>query len=164
MDTIRKLRAEAKANKDAAKRLADLEAAETKRKQAEMSELDKFKAQVAEKESALQALQNELAASRKRQEFSLAARRLELKFASAEAEADAFSLADLSEVEIGEDGKVSGMDDALKALKKSKPYLFGQPAQAPEIDAQSRGGPKPGELDETRKSELAQRFRLRLPK
>lgn len=37
-------------------------------------------------------------------------------------------LADLSGVTVDEDGRVSGIDKALDALKKSKPYLFAKPA------------------------------------
>ncbi|MGM0973405.1 MAG: hypothetical protein ACQEW2_10865 [Bacillota bacterium] len=36
---------------------------------------------------------------------------------------DAFNLADLSAVTIDEDGKVSGMEEAIKALVESKPFL-----------------------------------------
>jgi len=38
---------------------------------------------------------------------------------------DAFNLIDLGEIEIDEDtGEVSGVDKALKALAKAKPYLI----------------------------------------
>lgn len=38
----------------------------------------------------------------------------------------AFRLLDLSEVEIDEDGDITGLDDAIKALVKSDPYLLGK--------------------------------------
>ena len=38
---------------------------------------------------------------------------------------DALKLADLSKVEIDESGNLKGADDVIKALKESKPYLFG---------------------------------------
>ncbi len=37
---------------------------------------------------------------------------------------DAYLLADLSEVEVGESGEVGGVDEALKVLAKAKPYLI----------------------------------------
>jgi len=37
---------------------------------------------------------------------------------------DAFKLLDLSEVEIDEEGDIEGLDEAIKALAKAKPYLL----------------------------------------
>jgi hypothetical protein len=39
---------------------------------------------------------------------------------------DALKLADLSAVEVGEDGKIIGVDDAVKSLVESKPFLLAQ--------------------------------------
>jgi hypothetical protein len=39
---------------------------------------------------------------------------------------DALKLADLSAVEVGEDGKIVGVDDAVKSLVESKPFLLAQ--------------------------------------
>ena len=41
----------------------------------------------------------------------------------------AFALADLSKVQVAEDGTVSGVMDALEALVKAKPYLVGKAGQ-----------------------------------
>lgn len=38
---------------------------------------------------------------------------------------DGLKLADLSKVKLKDDGSLEGADDALKALKEAKPYLFG---------------------------------------
>lgn len=44
---------------------------------------------------------------------------------------DAIRLADLSAVEIGEDGKPVGIEDVVKALVENKPYLLAQSKPAP---------------------------------
>lgn len=44
---------------------------------------------------------------------------------------DAFSLADLSAVTVGEDGKVVGMDEAVKALVDNKPFLVAKKQPKP---------------------------------
>lgn len=44
---------------------------------------------------------------------------------------DAFNLADLSAVTIGEDGKVVGMDEAVKALVDNKPFLVAKKQPKP---------------------------------
>lgn len=52
---------------------------------------------------------------------------------------DAYTLADLSAVEIGEDGKVKGVEQALKALLEKKPYLKGAERQkSPDLEADKR--------------------------
>lgn len=45
----------------------------------------------------------------------------------------------LDDVQLGEDGKITGLDNQLTALKESKPYLFTQPQQQLEL-----GGSTPG--------------------
>lgn len=52
---------------------------------------------------------------------------------------DAFSLADLSAVTIGEDGKVVGMDEAVKALVDNKPFLVAKKQPKP-IGESTNGG------------------------
>lgn len=42
----------------------------------------------------------------------------------------ALALADLSKVQVADDGTVSGVKEALEALAKAKPYLIGKPGQA----------------------------------
>lgn len=39
----------------------------------------------------------------------------------------AFALADLSKVQVGDDGEISGVKEALETLVKAKPYLVGKP-------------------------------------
>ena len=45
----------------------------------------------------------------------------------------------LDEVQLGEDGKLTGLDDQLAALKESKPYLFTQPQQQLELGGSTQG-------------------------
>lgn len=51
---------------------------------------------------------------------------------------DCAKLADLSQVQIGEDGRVIGVEAALKTLKETKPYLF-----AAATTAQPFSSPRP---------------------
>ena len=46
---------------------------------------------------------------------------------------------DLDSVQLGEDGKITGLTDQLTALRESKPYLFSEPQQKLEL-----GGSTPG--------------------
>lgn len=69
--------------------------------------------------------------------------RAELKAAAIKAgmvDLDGLKLADLSKVKLDDSGEVIGADELMEAMKKSKPYLFGEPSS-------SHGAkpPKPGE-------------------
>lgn len=59
---------------------------------------------------------------------------------------DGIALADLSAVTIGDDGKVAGVEEALKALLEVRPYLKGEaaPPPAPNIDGDRGTGSGPG--------------------
>lgn len=46
---------------------------------------------------------------------------------------------DLDKVQLGEDGKLTGLTDQLDALKESKPYLFTQPQQQLELGGSTQG-------------------------
>jgi hypothetical protein len=52
--------------------------------------------------------------------------------------ADAYALADLSTVEIADDGQVRNVDTVLKALAKAKPHLVKGAEPAPNVNAQNR--------------------------
>lgn len=54
---------------------------------------------------------------------------------------DAFKLADLSEVDVSEDGTVTGIKEAVEQLVKEKPYLVKQGQGAGTGGAPFRGGP-----------------------
>lgn len=51
---------------------------------------------------------------------------------------DAYKLADLSKVEVGEDGTINGIDDVVKALVESKPFLVGQQKPKPVGESTNR--------------------------
>ncbi len=67
---------------------------------------------------------------------------------------DAYALSDLSEVTV-EDGKVTGVDEALKALKKAKPHLVRQTPK-PNTDSQKHNTPR--EADEAEKQRVYSKF------
>ena len=112
---------------------------------AQKSDLDKAKADAeAEKQRAdkfkgdLDAAQSELNRQRMRIEFGMQARRANVEFANAQAEEDAFALADLSGVEVDSAGKVKSMKDAFEKLQRDRPYLFGKEEAAnPNTDARN---------------------------
>jgi len=54
----------------------------------------------------------------------------------------AYLLLDRSNVRYGEDGGVTGVDEALTQLLEDKPYLKGSPNRAPNLNPQS-GEPAP---------------------
>lgn len=118
------------------KRLAELEEAEAKRKGEQLSEKEKLEAAIAEKEKAIAAKQAELDRAqtemveiRTRNAITLEASKQ--GFADPD---DAYTLADKSGVEIGKDGKITGVKEALEALAKAKPYLLktnGKPPGTP---------------------------------
>jgi hypothetical protein len=104
--------------------LKKFEEAERKKADADKSDLQKAQERAAELEKALSEMQEATDALRVRQAFGSVAGKLELKFASPQAEEDAFELADMEGVEISADGKVTGLEKALKSLQASRPYLF----------------------------------------
>ena len=117
-----------KANAEAAKRRKELErfqAEEQRRKDAELSDVEKAQRQAAEWQGKFDEISAALDGMRMRQAFYDAAATAKVAFANGLARQDAFDLSDLSGVEIGDDGAVSGMDEVLKALQKDRPHLFG---------------------------------------
>lgn len=89
---------------------------------------DKEKTDLEKEKAAKEAAEKAAAAALARANQSLI--RAEFKVKSKEAGAlnpdAAFKLADLSDVEVDDDGNVSGVDEAIKALQKSDDYLFGK--------------------------------------
>ncbi len=100
------------------KRLEELEAAEAERTAAQLSEVEKAKKLAADAEVKAQAAEERLRTAMVRNAVVVAASKL--NFYDPE---DAFRLADLGEAQVGEDGKVTGVEDALKTLAKAKPHL-----------------------------------------
>jgi hypothetical protein len=113
------------------KRLAEFEDAEKKRQEAELSEKDKLEKRLADLESTNSQLSERYASARLRHAVEIAA--VTMQFADPE---DAYNLADMSGAEIAEDGKITGVKEALEALAKAKPYLIksgnGKPPGTPQ--------------------------------
>lgn len=59
---------------------------------------------------------------------------------------DVFALLDKSTLTVGDDGQVSGVQDAVKALLEAKPHLVGKPAPVGSGDGGPQGTPAPGQL------------------
>lgn len=113
-------------------KLSTFEQAEQERKESEMSELEKLQAKLAEKETNEQTLAQQLAdyekavqAEKIKNAFTKVATSHQIAYLD-----DAFSLADLSAVTV-EDGKVVGMEDAIKTLVDNKPFLIAKKQQKP---------------------------------
>ena len=133
-----------KANAEAAKRRKELErfqAEEQRRKDAELSDVEKAQRQAAEWQGKFDEISAALDGMRMRQAFYDAAATAKVAFANGLARQDAFDLSDLSGVEIDDDGAVSGMDEVLKALQKDRPHLFGM-AEKKDINAGDGGDGK----------------------
>lgn len=136
-DKLRKALKEA--NREAAarrKRLEELEAAEEQRKQSELSELDREK-------QAREKVEKELASERERvsgllikSAFEVEASRVGIAHPE-----DAYLLADKASIEVDENGKVTGVADAIKALVEAGrvPMLEGR-RRAPDLDGGAGGG------------------------
>ena len=133
-----------KANAEAAKRRKELERfqqEEKKRQDAELSDLEKAQKLSEEWKSKFDELSADLDGLRMRQAFYDATAKAKVVFVNDAARQDAYDLSDLSGVEVDEDGSVSGMDEVVKGLQKSRPHLFGT-AGAPDINAGEGGKPK----------------------
>ncbi len=78
--------------------------------------------------------------------------RAELRAAAVKAgmvDVDGLKLADLSKVKLNDQGEVEGAEELMAALKKAKPYLFGEPSTSSAHQA-----PKPGENKPKKVSEM----------
>lgn len=120
----------------ATKQLKQFEQREAERAKLELSEVDRLRAEANEYKQRLEQQQSQFAESQKRNAFTLAAQQ-----AGAVDPNAAWKLADLTGIELDDSGSVQGVDVALKALKKSSPYLFGV---APTSTASSGGNPSAG--------------------
>lgn len=109
------------ANTEAAQRrtkLEEFERREQERRDAELSETERLKKQLADAKAAQEQLVAKMAETQVRAAVERAA--AQMRFYDP---ADAYALADLSAVTTGEDGKIDGVDKALKDLAKAKPHL-----------------------------------------
>jgi len=129
-----------------AKKMTDEQAAaDAKRKEAEMTEAQKWQTKAGEQEKAKLELEQRLNAAMIRVAFQAEAAKAGCRSDRLDA---AYKLLDLSEVEIAED-EVKGMGEAIKKLAKALPELFQAAQAAPQTDATTRGtGPAGAALDE----------------
>jgi hypothetical protein len=118
------------ADYDAVKtKLTEFEKFEEERKKSEMTVQERLEAEKAEADKKAQEAEERankaLDQANKRllkAEFRLLAKELGVR---KDALDDAFVLADMTSVEVDEDGNVQGVKEALETLKKAKAYLFG---------------------------------------
>lgn len=137
------------------KRLKELETAEEERKRAQMTELEQAKAREAELTAAHDQLAIELSEAKIRHAVEITAAKL--NFQDPE---DAFLMIDLDAIEIDDVGKITGVDKALKALAKAKPYLIRAERIIPNIDATTTGRSTGAEMSEEEILEFAARYGL----
>jgi hypothetical protein len=131
------------ANKEAAdrrKKLEEIESNEAKRKESELTEVQKAAKRAEVAESDLKTVKERYRTNAIRNEIKLYAQNA--GFVDTE---DAIALADLSSVDFDETSdKVSGAKEAIDALAKAKPHLLKTPERpaAPNINS-TGGGPRP---------------------
>lgn len=116
------------------KKAAEMDAQAEKQRLASMTEAEQLKANLAKLQAEKEQLAEQVLTMQVRGSF--VAQAVKLGFHNPE---DAYLLADLSEVEVGENGEVSGVEAALKALVKARPYLAKGAEAAPDIDAAKAG-------------------------
>lgn len=117
-------RALKKANKEAEKarlKMREIEEAETARKEAELSEIERAQKSAEKARAERDAAHDHLKQWRVRHAVEIAAR--DAKFHDP---ADAYLLADLSEIEVDDEGLVTGVTEVVAALAESKPHLIQQ--------------------------------------
>lgn len=113
---------------DLKSKLAEYEHEREEKQRAEMTEIERFKADLEKEQAAKQTLESELTTLREsvkqeriRNAFITAAQAANIAYID-----DAWSLADKSEINVGDDGKVVGIDALIASLVESKPFLVAQ--------------------------------------
>lgn len=138
------------------KKLDEYEAKEKKAQEANLSEVEKLKAQIAESQAAREQMLQELAQTRLRHAVEREAAKLKFKNPD-----DAYLLADLTGVEMDDDGKIKGVDTALATLLKARPYLVEMEEKKP-TPPNANGTNQQGKPDEqARLKSVAQRFGIK---
>jgi hypothetical protein len=122
------------------KRLEEFEKAEEERKRAAMSEAERLKAE--KEEAAKKAVEATEKAQKAQEAANQRIINTEIKSIAralnANDPADVLALLNKSAIEIDDDGNVAGVEDAVKALKEAKPWMFKQA-----IGADAAGGSNP---------------------
>lgn len=154
-------------NLDAAK--AALKAADEARK-AQMTDLEKaqttakaWEAKAADAQAKQQEVLLQLQDAKLRTAIGQGIKKAKLEFASDKAEEDAYDHL-LRIVSFDDKGEVKGLDDALKALKEDRVYLFTAPTKPRAPQTNARDGGTADDL-KTKQQDIARRFNLkRVPK
>lgn len=136
-------------------KLATFESQAEEQRQSELSDVQKAQEQAQQFETQLQELTAQLEAERNNTRQQ-AIKNEFIKVASSANIIDidaAMALSDLSAVEIGEDGKVNGVDDVIKTLVEHKPYLVAKKLTQP-IGTATNGG-SGGQSEKTAEQLLA---------
>jgi len=158
MATIKSLRAFEKDAKAKLKRLEDLEKAENDRKAADLTEAEKLRKDLASLTAQHEQAQSALRQARVKDAVRAAATALKLDFQPGALD-DAVALGLFVDLEIGDDGRVKGLNEHIKELAKEKPYLFATAkADAPADIGATRNGKQTTGTDPER---LAARFGIR---
>lgn len=130
-------------------KLAEIEKAEEERKKAEMTAAERLEAERAEALKAAEDAKAErdkaLTAANQRlikAEFRAIARELNIR---TDALDDAYVLADLSAVQVDDDGNIAGVKDVVEALLTNKPFLADQPKPQPKPIGGASGGGEPAD-------------------
>ncbi|WP_427110925.1 phage scaffolding protein [Lysinibacillus xylanilyticus] len=140
---------------DLKSKLSEYESKAEEQRQAELSEVEKAQEQAKQFEEQLSTLTAQLEAERNTSRQQ-AIKNEFIKVASSANIIDidaAMALSDLSTVEIGEDGKVNGIDDVIKSLVEHKPYLVAK-KQTQAIGTATNGG-SGGQSEKTAEQLLA---------
>lgn len=117
-------------------KLAAFEKAEAERKAAELTDLQKAQAEAEAVKADKEKLAQENKLLKMQGSFNSKVRELKLEFVNETASQDAFKALDVATV--GDD--LAGMEDAIKALVKDRPYLFGKEDPARQINDGSKKG------------------------
>lgn len=136
-------------------KLSEYESQAEEKRQSELTDLQKAQEQAQQFETQLQELTAQLEAERNNARQQ-AIKNEFIKVASSANIIDvdaAMALSDLSAVEIGEDGKVNGVDDVIKTLVEHKPYLVAKKQTQP-IGTATNGG-SGGQSEKTAEQLLA---------
>ncbi|MGY3188800.1 phage scaffolding protein [Lysinibacillus sp. TE18511] len=140
---------------DLKSKLSEYESKAEEQRQAELSDVQKAQEQAKQFEDQLATLTAQLETERANTRQQ-AIKNEFIKVASSANIIDidaAMALSDLSAVEIGEDGKVNGVDDVIKTLVENKPYLVAKKQTQP-IGAATNGG-SGGQSEKTAEQLLA---------
>lgn len=164
MATISKLRSFEKDAKAKLKRLEELEAADQQRKDADLSESEKLRKQLAELQDQHAKAHAELRRARLLQAAQRAADKANLAFHPGAID-DALRLGVFDALEDDDDGQPKGMTAAVNALAKDRPYLL-KPAAATgaDLDARARGTTTKQDEEARRLEKNATRWGIRLAK